>query len=511
MTSDPQPTSSRPELERERDFYRRLLDLGLQDRIEPFLEQALLLLIQIADARRGAIRIWDGGDASQPPLYALERGFEPGEDMAFSHSVIHESFATGETILTASASEDPRFRDQGSVRGNRLEAVLCVPIGARVTGVLYLQDRNRPGPFSDPDRERAETFARHLAPFVDRLLLRHRSRQDEDPTLELRRLLRAEGVIGRSQPMANLLRMAALVAPLRTTVLITGPSGSGKTQLARLIHDNSPVCRGPFVELNCGAIPEELIENELFGAVAGAHATATRKLPGKVAAAEGGTLFLDEIGELPWRAQATLLQLLQSKTYFPLGSSVACKANIRLLAATNADLTSAIAEQRFREDLYYRLNVFPIRVPGLAERRGDVPLLAEHLCRQVCQANELPPMELAPGALRAVESADWPGEIRELGHAIESAVIRARGEASPLVERRHLFPDDPAAGASPGGSAEGEGDDLSFQAATRQFQRRLVERALARSQGNVSAAARALGITRAHLYNLLATFGIRRS
>ena len=199
--------------------------------------------------------------------------------------------------------------------------------------------------------------------------------------------------------MAELLKQVALVSPLQISVLITGPSGSGKTQLARLIHDNSRRAEGPFVELNCGALPGELIENELYGSAPGAHSTAAKRTEGKVAAAEGGTLFLDEVGELPVRAQASLLQLLQSRSYFPLGSATPRTSNVRILAATNINLAAAVTERRFREDLYYRLNVFPLRVPSLVERPADIPLLAEHFCKLASQNNGCPICRWMPRAI----------------------------------------------------------------------------------------------------------------
>jgi Nif-specific regulatory protein len=491
------------EIETERDLYRRLLDLGMQHDVEPFLEDALQLLVQVAGARRGAIRLWDRWSPTAEPLYSIQQGLsEEDGSTSFSQSVIAETFATGETIVTASAQNDPRFQDRRSVRANRLQAVLCVPIGRLpMLGVVYLQDRPQPGPFDAEDQARAEMFARHLGTFVDLLLLRRRQQQGTGN--EIREGFKSDDLVGRSPAVLEMLRHASVVARVKVGVLLTGPSGSGKTQLARLIHENGPHASGPFVEINCGAIPSELVENELFGAAPGAHATAVKKVPGKVAAADGGTLFLDEVGELPKRAQASLLQFLQSKTYFPLGSATPQRANVRIIAATNADLDRAVRDGGFREDLYYRLNVYAIRVPSLQERRDDISALAVHLCKQACDLNDLPRMELSNGALRALEAAEWPGNIRALANVVESAAIRAHGDGGPRIERRHVFPEPPtnAVEAPPAGS---------FHAATRRFQETLVRNALRESDHNVSAAARSLDITRAHLYNLMATFGISR-
>lgn len=491
---------------RERNLFLHLLELGLHDAPEVFLEKALSLFIEVAGAQRGYIELREPGDDREQPTFSLFRGIDnealsPG---GFSRSVICETFATGETVVTTSAIADPRFQKRSSVRAQQLEAVLCAPIGTSpVLGVIYLQDRLLPGPFSADDQRNAEVFARHVASFADRLLIRHRQRE-KDPTSAVRAQLRVEGVVGSSEPLAAIFQQLALVAPLNIGVLLTGACGTGKTQLARVIHDNGPRASFPFVELNCAAFPEELVESELFGASPGAHSTALRRVRGKVTSAENGTLFLDEIAELPLRAQAKLLQLLQSGTYYPLGDSTPCKANVRVIAATNVDLAAAVAKKQFREDLYYRLSVFPLRVPTLAERRQDIPALAAHFCEVTCETNGLPALELSAGALRALEHSDWPGNIRELAHLVQAGAIRAHGDGMLRVERRHLFPAKD--GVQPGGSPS----QSTFHEATRTFQRELLCETLEREDWNVAAAARTLDLTRAHVYNLMATLSIAR-
>jgi Nif-specific regulatory protein len=501
----------------ERDLYKRLLELGHHRQIGPFLEESLELLIQLVGAARGSLEL---RDRSGDPSLLISRGFDPADRIrGFSRSVVAEAFATGQTIVTASAQIDPRFSSSCSVRSHALEAVLCVPFGDPPLGIVYLQDRRQPGPFTQDDCNRVETFARQIAVFADRLRRLGRPDDGGDPTREHRRSLRGDPVVGASPAMAELLKQVAMVAPLQISVLITGPSGSGKTQLAKLIHDNSRRATGPFIELNCGALPGELIENELYGSVPGAHSTAAKRTEGKVAAAEGGTLFLDEVGELPVRAQASLLQLLQSRSYFPLGSATPRTSNVRILAATNINLAAAVTERRFREDLYYRLNVFPLRVPSLVERPADIPLLAEHFCKLASHNNGLPELPLDASALAALEDAEWPGEIRELAHAVEVGVVRAHGDGAGRVERRHLFsPQARDGGCSPGDEQDagddGQPDDnldaATLQGATRKFQRQLVRQTLLRAGGNVTAAARQLQVTRTHMYNLMSSLGIRR-
>src|SRR5438876_851423 len=343
-------------IKRERDLYRRLLDLGRQDEPEPFLREALGLIVEVTGARQGYLELHDD-DQPGTARWSLAHGFTAeqlaGVRAALSRGIIAEALASGKTIITPSALLDERFRERESVRIGHIEAVLCAPIGDDPPrGVLYLQNRAGHGFCSEDDRAHAETFARH-----------------------------------------------------------------------------------PSVTLNCATLPETLIESELFGALPGAHSTATRRIEGKVESAERGTLFLDEIGELSHAAQAKLLHLLQAKEYYPLGGTKPQRANVRVIAASNLDLQHAVAERRFREDLFYRLQVLPIRVPSLAERREDIPLLAAWFCTQACTRHGLPRLALSPNALRAAETAEWPGNVRQLENAVEAAVIRAAGAHAKQVER----------------------------------------------------------------------------
>ena len=498
------------EAQQERDLYRKLLDLGHQTEVEPFLDEALKLVVEIAGAQRGYLEIRDDRGPKQADPWSIAQGCSDVEvaeiRAAFSGGVIAEAVATGKTIITASALDDPRFRDRGSVRRNKIEAVLCAPIGASASiplGVLYLQGRNERGPFSEKTRMDAERFARDVAPLVDRLLYERRLRIAADLTLPHRKRLRADGVIGRSEALAKVLRFVILVAPLDISVLITGANGTGKTQIARLIHDSGPRAQHPFVEINCSTLQANLAESELFGAMSGAHSTATKRVDGKVAAAEGGTLFLDEVATLDLSVQAKLLQLLQSMTYYPLGSSKPVEANVRIIAATNTNLKEAIARGEFREDLFYRLEVLPMRMPSLSERVSDVIDLATFFCARTVEKYKLPELKMSAGALLAAEAAEWPGNVRQLGHAVQAAALFANGEGVLQVERHHLFRD--ADGAPTSGSKR-----LTWQEATWHFQKGYLEKTLGEMSWNVSEVARILDLARSHVYNLIKAFGLER-
>lgn len=501
------PASDLTLLQQERDLYRRLLELGSTDELERFLAEALALIVDVTESEQGYLEVRDPG-ASDDRSWSIAHGCQDSqiEDIRgnVSRGVIAEALSTGETILTSSAFLDDRFRERLSVRRNKIDAVICAPIGGDAAlGVVYLQGRTGDSPFGDEDRDRAEMMARHLAPLADRLLVRERERVTLDATRELRARHRLDGILGHGPALAQALEQAMLAAPLNVHVLLTGESGTGKTQLAHAIHENSPRTSGPFVELNCAVLPQSLIESELFGALAGSHSEARTDRAGKIAAAAGGTLLLDEVGTLPLDAQAKLLQLLQSRKFYPLGATQPVTADIRLIAATNADLEREVADKTFREDLYFRLNVLPIRMPTLAERREDLAELSTGLLEQVVARHELPRVDLSPAAAKAIESAEWRGNVRQLENALEAAAIRCAGGGDSVVEVRHVFPE-----ASGGGEAGGVLD--TFQEATRRFQRDLLVKTLTDTGWNVAETSRRLDLARSHVYNLIRAFGLSR-
>lgn len=290
------------------------------------------------------------------------------------------------------------------------------------------------------------------------------------------------GMVFAASATARVVELACQVARADVPVLITGPNGTGKERIAAIIQANSAVRDGPFITVNCGALPAELIEAELFGADAGAYTSANRAREGRFEAADGGTLFLDEIGNLPLSGQIKLLRVLETGCFERLGSSRTRQVKVRLISATNADLAAMIAAGNFRQDLYYRLNVIEIRMPALAERRDDIPLLVEHFLAGRAALSE--------AARRALLQHDWPGNVRELKNAIERAVLLC-GDAPIAVE--HLALPAPR----------------SLPAALDEPDRASIEEVLARHGGVVAQAASELGLSRQALYRRMDKLGMR--
>jgi two-component system nitrogen regulation response regulator NtrX len=338
---------------------------------------------------------------------------------------------------------------------------------------------------------------------VVRNALRQRGLEAENRALRAR-VDRNLTMVGESHAMRQLRDQVAMAAPTNGRVLIYGENGTGKELVARTIHGLSRRRIAAFVEVNCAAIPEELIESELFGHVRGAFTGAVADRRGKFEVADGGTIFLDEIGDMSLKTQAKVLRVLQEQTMEAVGGTSRIKVDVRVLAATNKDLKSEIRAGRFREDLYFRLNVIPVFVPPLRERSDDIALLADHFMAEFAREYGRRIKTFEPGAVFMLQRYQWPGNVRELRNVIERLMIMVPGDAISAADLGFL---DPGAFARPA-EAEVPTARLTLHEARDRFERDLILRTLAQQQGNMSRTAEALGVERSNLYRKMKAFGI---
>jgi Nif-specific regulatory protein len=404
---------------------------------------------------------------------------------------------SGKHIVVPMVSREPLFLHRATPQrkqpGGPELSFVCVPItlNRKPAGALAVDF-----PFDkDRDFERATRFLGVVASMIAQALKVHRMIEEErrrllDENSQLKSKLKQRydfsNIVGTSGPMQQAYQQIEQVARTNTTVLIRGESGTGKELIAHALHYNSARAQKPFVKVSCAALPETLIESELFGYEAGAFTGAATRKKGRFELAEGGTLFLDEIGELNLSTQVKLLRVLQEREMERLGGTETIKVNVRLIAATNKNLEEAIAERSFREDLYYRLNVFSIFVPPLRERRPDIMLLADHFLLKYARAHGKSIKRISTPAIDMLMSYHWPGNVRELENTLERAVLVCDGQ---VIHAHHLPPTLQTAEAS--GTVLRE----TLDAAVGKFEKDLILDALKSARGNCARAARLLGST----------------
>jgi len=341
----------------------------------------------------------------------------------------------------------------------------------------------------------------HLMQVVQKAL-EVRALRDENRQLkeELGRRYEYDNIIGRSEAMQEIFATIERVAPTRATVLLAGESGVGKDLIARAIHFRSPRRERPLVKINCSAIPENLMESELFGYEKGAFTGAVTSKPGKFEQADTGTVFLDEIGDVPGPIQVKLLRILQEREFERLGSNVTRHTDVRVIAATNQDLRAALEQGTFREDLYYRLNVVPLNIPPLRERKQDIPFLANHFIRKLAPDSGSEVESITDAAMDKLLDYHWPGNVRELENVIERSLVLCRG--------KQLDAADIKLESAPRPRAQSDAHFLPEGMTLDQYEQELIREALRRADGNKSQAARLLGLTRNALRYRLTQMGL---
>jgi transcriptional regulator with GAF, ATPase, and Fis domain/tetratricopeptide (TPR) repeat protein len=518
---------------------KRLLDIN--KKLSASLETAQILAwtvdsaIELTAAERGFVLLAASTDEGDGVSIAVARNLDPsasGEaEMAFSRSIAERVIASGEPVVTIDAQGDQRFSRNASIHAMRLKSVVCAPIrgAAGVLGALYLDHRFQRGLFGPDDVELLLGFADQVAIALTNArlhaelalrtqeLLRERQRieallrgqdaQIERLTEEVRARQEAlehrydySQILGRSAAIKALFRTLDRVIDTPATVLIQGESGTGKELIARAIHFNGPRKAGPFVSINCGALPETLLESELFGAVRGAFTGATRDRAGLFVSARGGTLFLDELGEMPLGMQVKLLRVLQEREVQPLGSDTTVPIDVRIVCATNRRLRDEVAAGRFREDLYYRVGVVEIVVPPLRERVEDIPEIAARIVADAAATVGRPAPRIGAPALRALLAHPWRGNVRELENVLTKAVVMTEGATIQAADVELPTPSSIAKLAALPADRAGFLDD----------ERARILGVLRACRWNVSEAGKALGIPRATLYRKLDRFGATR-
>jgi Nif-specific regulatory protein len=459
------------------------------------VEKVLEILDRELGMKRGAIALLEGeGDLKIQYAYGLSDGERLRGRYKIDEGVTGKVVSSGRPIIVPQVSREPLFLYRTRKRSpDKEESFICVPIRERrkTIGALsitypYKQNRNY------EDSVQLLTIVTSMIGQSLRLaqLVEQERAQLQDENALLKRELQQKydfrNIVGTSKEMRDVYEQVAQVAPAGATVLIRGESGTGKELVAHAIHYNSPRSSKPFVKVNCAALPESLIESELFGHEKGAFTGAVARKRGRFELAEGGTLFLDEIGDLSPTMQVKLLRVLQEREFERVGGTETLKANVRLITATNVDLEQAVSEGRFRSDLYYRLNVFSIYLPPLRERKTDILLLADHFLEKYGGQNGKRIKRISTPAIDMLMSYHWPGNVRELENVIERATLVCE---SNVIHGYHLPPTLQ--------TAEGSGTvtKMSLEQAIGSFEKDLIQDALKTTRGNRARAARLLDTT----------------
>jgi len=490
-------------------------------RLGDVLGLTLDALIALTRAERGfLVTVTDEGGLRIEAARHMDRTVIESPADQISTTIVQQAVKKAETICLADAASSERFGSAESVADLGLLSVLAVPLRAKgeTLGAVYVESRRAAGVFTEDTAVLVERFADRIAvAILNARMVRDLTRSRDDLQHQLQEKHGFEGFVGQDPDLLESLRIVATAARSDLPILIEGESGTGKELVARAVHYQSERRDGPFVCINCAALPRELLESELFGHVKGAFTGAVADRPGLFAAADRGSIFLDEIGDMDLGLQPKLLRVMQSGEYRRVGSDRTRRADVRLIAATQIDLAAAAGAGRFREDLFYRVNGVRVALPPLRERLADVPLLVEHFLRQEAASRRGDPCELAPDTLACLMRYDFPGNVRELETMIRRAVVFARhGRISPEALPPHVAElASPPAGTAlpvpPPRTAEElkEAKKAARAQAASRVERAFLLTALGSTRGNVSDAARTCGINRSQFQQMMARQGVR--
>jgi transcriptional regulator with GAF, ATPase, and Fis domain len=468
--------------------------------LAPLEQQLLAMILEVIPADRGAILLTGEVPGEWESTFGLWRGHDGQRRVEVNEAVVRRVIDQGVGVLSSSPNANTSFKGSGKSCQSRAAAELCAPLMVfeRLIGVIYLETSDRSRTFDQDHLAMLIGIAGVAAPALDNV---HRLAELEAENERLVEEIRVENnMIGESDRILQVQRFIAKAAPTDSTVLIRGESGTGKELVARAIHYMSKRAAKPFVAISCAAIPEHLLEAELFGYERGAFTGAVALKKGKLESANGGTLFLDEVGELATALQAKLLRVLQEREFERLGGTKPISVDLRVIAATNSNLEDAIRTGSFRQDLFFRLNVLSVPMPPLRERREDIPLLTSYFIAKFAKQCGRRVRSISPQAKACLLRYNWPGNVRELENAIERAVVLGEGEVIEVEDLpENLFESSPA----PGGTIP------RFHEALQETKRQLILDALETTQGNYTDAANRLGLHPNYLHRLIRNLNLR--
>jgi Nif-specific regulatory protein len=468
--------------------------------LEELQAQLLDLIFEVIPAGRGAILLAEGAGQEFNCLYARTR--HPGQPqlVRVSRTIARQVMKDDVAILGVDVPATGKLRDVESLVLSEVRTLLCVPLTVfrRAIGCIYLDSTNAADRFQEDHLELLTAIAGVSAVALDNARrLQWLEQENQRLTTEVRQ---EQSLVGEGARIKEIFQFLARVAPTESTVLIEGESGTGKELVARALHRNSPRASKPFVAINCAAIPESLLESDLFGHERGAFTGAAVQKKGRLEVADGGVVFLDEIGELAPPLQVKLLRVLQEREFERVGGTHPIKVDIRLIAATNRDLSEAVRTGEFRQDLYYRLAVVNLTMPPLRERREDIPMLTRHFLQKYAKRCKVKAKPVSREAMAALVTYEWPGNVRELENAVERALVMGASDTVQLEDLpESLLEQAPAA----------ETHEGKYHASVKKWKKQLIVEAVEQTRGNYVEAAAILGVHPNYLHRLIRNLGLK--
>ncbi len=469
--------------------------------LEELQAQLLDLIFEVVPAGRGAILLAEGPGQEFNCLYARTRQAGQPQLVRVSRTIVRQVMKENVAILGVDVAASGALRDVESLAASEVRSLLCVPLSVfqRLIGCIYLDSTNATNRFNEDHLQLTAAVAGISAVALDNARrLQWLEQENQRLTTEIRQ---EQSLVGESTKMKEIFQFVARVAPSDSTVLIEGESGTGKELAARALHRNSHRASKAFMAINCAAIPETLLETDLFGHERGAFTGAAGMKKGRLEVADGGVVFLDEIGELAPTLQVKLLRVLQEREFERVGGTHPIKIDVRLIAATNRDLEGAVSKGEFRRDLYYRLNVVKLTMPALRERREDIPMLTRHFVQKHAKRCKVKTKPVSREAMAALVNYEWPGNVRELENAIERALVMGESPEMLLLED---LPESLLEQAPPEEIQEGK-----YHAGVKELKRQLILDAVEQTRGNYVEAAAILGVHPNYLHRLIRNLGLK--